>query len=356
MSRVRPYIVVSAVLAAAPLLAGGKMSQTSEPGFHLTKTPDLETGWTVYVLSWRDPQDPGRSVTAKLVPEAGSNLISLAMDGVEILHAPPTVRQSAGVGYGVPILYPTPNRVRNSSFVFDGKGFEFSPNERTHFIHGLVHRASWSVEAATAAGDSVTVSTYLDFDEGFTGFPFFPIRNRLRMSYTLTSDGVHIEFEVQNRDSRRLPFGFALHPYFKILGERAQTFLRIPAQRHMEAEGLLPTGKLESLDGSPYDIREFTSLESLKLDDVFWGMVPAKPAAYECRDKRIRVRLEASDLFTHAVVYTPQGRPYFCIENQTCSTDAHNLHARGLEKESHLLILNPGETARGSVRIRAQRF
>ena len=52
--------------------------------------------------------------------------------------------------------------------------------------------------------------------------------------------------------------------------------------------------------------------------------------------------LEASELFTHSVVYTPAGQPFFCVENQSCSTDAHNLYARGLEKEAHLTVLPPG--------------
>ena len=31
-----------------------------------------------------------------------------------------------------------------------------------------------------------------------------------------------------------------------------------------------------------------------------------------------------------------------CMENQTRSTDAHNLYAKGLEKEAHLLIAEKG--------------
>jgi galactose mutarotase-like enzyme len=58
--------------------------------------------------------------------------------------------------------------------------------------------------------------------------------------------------------------------------------------------------------------------------------------------------LATSREFTHAVVYTPD-RPTFCIENQTSSTDAHNLFAHGFKRESHLLVVAPGKTARGSV-------
>jgi aldose 1-epimerase len=245
-----------------------------------------------------------------------------------------------------------PNRVRDSRFTFDGRTFQFKPNERSNFIHGLVNRAEWKSDPPVMRSDGLSLKTYIDFDRNFPNFSLFPILNRLTMTYTLATDGILMSFAVENRDGRPIPFGFGLHPYFRILGDRGQTYVRVPAERHMEAEGLLPTGKLQSLEGTPFDLRQPTSLENLKLDDVYWGMVPEKPAGYEVRDRGIRVTLEASELFTHAVVYTPQGRPYFCIENQTCSTDAHNLHGKGFEREAHLIVLKPGESATGSVRIR----
>lgn len=38
----------------------------------------------------------------------------------------------------------------------------------------------------------------------------------------------------------------------------------------------------------------------------------------------IKVVLKASEEFSNIVLYTPRGKEYFCIENQTCSTDAKN--------------------------------
>ncbi len=325
-------------------------------GYSYSVETDPETQWKIYQLAYKNPQVPQKSVVARIVPEAGSNLISLEVNGVEILHKPPKISQAPGVGFGIPILYPTPNRVRDSRFTFDGQAFEFRPNDRTNFIHGLVHRAVWKAEPPTATPVSASLKTYLDFDESFPSFSLFPFRGRLSLTFTLAQDGIALRFEVENRDRRRLPFGFGVHPNFKILGEREETFIRVPAKSHMQAEALLPNGKLESLDGTPFDIRQFTSLRDLALDDVYWGMEPNNPAVYECRDKQIRVTLQASEIFTHAVVYTPERRPYFCIENQTCSTDAHNLHGRGLEKEAHLVILNPGQRAGGTVRIRITPF
>ncbi len=38
------------------------------------------------------------------------------------------------------------------------------------------------------------------------------------------------------------------------------------------------------------------------------------------------------------------GRPFFCVENQSCSTDAHNLYAQGKQELAHLVILAPGQS------------
>jgi galactose mutarotase-like enzyme len=111
----------------------------------------------------------------------------------------------------------------------------------------------------------------------------------------------------------------------------------------------LPTGKLLPVQKTAFDLRRPTALAGLDLDDVYFGMTPAAPPSFEWRDLGVRVTLGASRQFTHLVVFTPPERATFCIENQTSSTDAHNLHARGLAREAHLIIVEPGKTARGAV-------
>ena len=51
------------------------------------------------------------------------------------------------------------------------------------------------------------------------------------------------------------------------------------------------------------------------------GVIERSQNAVEFFDKKLT--LFADDFFTHSVVFTPTGRPFFCIENQSCSTDAH---------------------------------
>jgi aldose 1-epimerase len=120
----------------------------------------------------------------------------------------------------------------------------------------------------------------------------------------------------------------------------------------MEAVNLMPTGKLEDLEGKPYDITSLTPVPELVLDDVYWGMTPDKPAWIEYRDAGIKVELAASREFTHMVVYIQPQNNFFCVENQTCSTDAHNLYAQGLVEESHLLLVPPRGVGEGWIHYR----
>ena len=57
----------------------------------------------------------------------------------------------------------------------------------------------------------------------------------------------------------------------------------------------------------------------------------------------------------HIPRYTPRGERFFCLENQTCSTDAHNLFARGFVDVAGLKTVAPGATRQGAVRYAVTR-
>ncbi len=302
---------------------------------------DAESGWEVIYLIQND-QNPLLSKKVGIVPKAGSNLFSFQFGKNELLWQASSIREVQKRESGIPILYPTPNRVRNSEFSFQGEKFKFTPNWKEHFLHGLVHGASWRFEQPSADTTGAKLKTYLDFKEGSELFTLWPFIHRISMDYELDRHGVKVTFTIENNDKRPIPFGFALHPFFNYLGEKDQTTMIVPAKAHMQAEGLLPTGALTKLEGQDFDLNTPRPLSTLYLDHVYWGVEPENPAVYEAMDAGVRLMLKASKEFTHAVVYT-EPSDFFCIENQTCSTDAHNLHAKGLKKESHLLICEAGK-------------
>ncbi len=306
------------------------------------------TGWELLRLTYA-AADPEAQTSITFAPEIGSNLLSFSVGGQEFLL---DGDRSSGAFrlLGTPILYPMPNRVRDAQFTFEGRPFRFEANNGPNFIHGLVRERPWQCDTPTSINDVLSVTTRYRMAPGDAAWDLFPICNTLELTYSLRPRSVRLDFTVYNEDqTARLPFGLAIHPYFRILGPRESVRIQAPATKWMEAEGLLPTGRLLDLADGPADLRQPTSLAQLNLDDVFWGMAPHKPAAIYYDALSLRLTLAASALFTHAVVYTPQGRPFFCIENQTCSTDAHNLYARGPQEAAHLTILEPGQAARAQI-------
>jgi aldose 1-epimerase len=193
----------------------------------------------------------------------------------------------------------------------------------------------------------------LDCGESAPFHKLFPHPHALKLTITVTNNAVRWDYAVDNSaGTTHVPFGFALHPWFLYQGERKETLLTVPATHWMEAVNLLPTGKLIALEETKLDARKGRSLEGFVIDDVYFGLRPDAPTRIEFRDKGLAIDLAASADFTHLVVYTPEGQPWFCVENQTCSTDAHNLHENGLKRESNLLIVEPGKSHSGWIEYR----
>ena len=307
---------------------------------------DPKTGWTIYRAT-------AGETSVKVAPDAGCNVYSIKYRGRELLRQPDALEDLPGVGYGTPILYPTPNRVRNASFSFRGNDYRFKPNSGANFIHGLVHRARWRAREITASDTEARLSFDLPFASGNEHYAAFPLPHLLRLVVTVTDGAVRWTYTVDNTEGKKaIPFGFALHPWFLYQGTRKDTYLTVPATHWMEARKRLPTGKLVPLTGTPFDARKPISLAGFVVDDVYFGMRPEAPTVIDFRDEMLKLRLATSADFTHLVVYTPAEKPWFCVENQTCSTDAHNLHGRGLAKEAHLLVVEPNGTHTGFAEFR----
>ena len=303
---------------------------------------DTATGWDIYTLSQGE-------TAIKVVPAAGANVESVVHRGAEYFHQPAELKDLPGVGSGNPILYPTPNRIKGASFEFEGKRYEFPKGGGGNFIHGLVHSEAFHVDSTAVQADSAEITCSLTFAPGGRPYELFPWEHTFRMKITVRNGSVRWDYEVDNDKSRRnLPFGVAFHPYIAYQKSRKESYLLVPAQSLMESFNQLPSGKLLQLDGQPLDARTPVSLEGYNSDDVFFGMSPEKPAKLEFRDVHRSITFKASPEFTHLVVWTPD-RPYLGIENQTCSTDAHNLASQGMNAVAHLQICPPGEKRSGSV-------
>lgn len=273
-------------------------------------------------------------------PENGFTVLRIASDGIDLILYDPE-RRAAGRTYAVPILYPTPNRVRGDRFSFAGKDYPAR-------MHGIVTARAFAVvdRREFEAGASVTAET--EFSPEAADWNLFPWRSTLSVRIELTEGCLLWRYAVRNNDDRPLPFGFALHPFFIRHGK---TIVRLSAASVMEAdEGKLPTGRLLPVEDTPFDLRLGVDAEYIDLDHVYFD---ERPIVAELSFPEIgrSISLSASPDFNHAVVYTPRGRNFVCVENQTCSTDAHNLDAAGYSREANLITVPAGGERSGWVRL-----
>lgn len=290
-------------------------------------------------------------ISVKISPDKGCNMFSLKVDGTELLF-PAIDYKGHFMMLGVPILYPFPNRMAGAKFSLDGYEYRFTPNSGDLLLHGLITTSPWESSEPEVGEDGISFHNQIVFHDGTDLYQQYPIKQKLELVYKLKEDRVSLTFTVTNQDEiRRLPFGLGIHPYFKLISPRESIKIQVPAKKWMEAENLMPSGKLISLADGPAVMLEPTPLSELDLDDVFWGMVPEESQKILYEEAGLQVTFKATEIFTHTCIFCPPTMPFFCMENQTCSADAHNLYTAGFEKESHLLILEPGKRISGSIEI-----
>lgn len=316
---------------------------------------DSELNTTIIALSYTDPRDPARNLRAEIAPELGSNLYRLRAGERELLFW--EVEKLKVRGHtGNFVLWPFPNRVRDKKYTYRGKQYTFDgvPRHQGPLIHGLVSDRPWDYEPPQASSQDASVTTYVEINADFPYFSAYPFISRLALTYTLNSAGITITYTVTNKDTQPLPYGFALHPYFHQLADPDQVLITLPAAQVMEADQqLLPTGRLLDVDTVMYaqfNLNQPVPLSHLKLDHVYTSLPAASSALIEQPTHGLRLRISASEDFTHMVIYTLGDGPFVCIENQTCSTDAINLFQHDQQDIAHLLEVQPGAEASGFIR------
>lgn len=287
----------------------------------------LWNGKSVYVLS-------NKILTLLVNPEDGMNIYDVIYHDISIIKWDEE-RYQKKLTYGIPILYPTPNRVEQNKIHFAGDTYEAR-------MHGLVKHCKFEVKKNSESTDSCELKAYLEWnEEEAEEFFMFPFESRLEVKIALNTNVISYQYKVINKGNKPLPYGFGIHPFFQKLSD--QTKVLLPKGCVMEAKDKLPTGKKISAVDNVY---KGINVNDMNLDHVFIGCSDTLKAKILYED--FQINLKATKEFDYVVVYTPN-QDFFCIENQTCSTNAHNLFEKGFKKESGLIIVQPGKSKSGSI-------
>lgn len=316
----------------------------------------------VYVL-----EDTDHGAEARVLPGYGHNCFSFKVgDGsrvYDVLSTPPSVdalRQQPS-HWGNPVLFPFPNRISGGAFRFQGRAYDLhDTSSNGNAIHGVLMRRAYRVRSADADATSAwveAVASTADLPDIFERWPF-PFE--FALTYRLRGGALRIEAQATNTGSGPMPMGFGIHPYFNAPfapgSGRSDCEALVPAAtRWVLSPSLVPTGERVPVS-SDRDLRAFRRLDHIRYDDVL-GDLTRKGGWSTCRLRDPRagqeVYVRSDSAFREIVVFTPPWHPAICFEPYTCTTDAFNLAARGID--SGMVTLEAGQMWRGVVEIGVRR-
>ena len=295
----------------------------------------------------------GHTTRIEVLPRLGANLVSLVVDGRECLYFDPErVLGESTQMQGCFQMFPTPCLLTGARYTFGGREVRQRKRGENYFGHGLVREETFAITKS-----STELTAELEWDRGHPVFEGFPWEGSLTTTFRPFARGLEVAFAFENQSSSPAPAGYGIHPFWVIPGDRAEVEVKVPAEYRFELvdyESQEPTGKLLPVAGTDYDLREWRSLETLDIDDVFWPKPPQEEAGVAYRGEGLRVAIQCSENMRHLVCYSPMNRPFVCVENLSCAPDAPNLHAHGFEEISGLAIVPPGGNLTGWVRYRVE--
>ncbi|KFG75709.1 aldose epimerase family protein [Streptomyces mutabilis] len=150
------------------------------------------------------------------------------------------------------------NRIAKGRFTLDGKEYQLSVNDGENSLHGgalgFDYRV-WEVEPFTEGSDVGLVLHYTSVD-GEMGYPG---TLKAKVTYTLTRRGEwRIDYEATT--DKATVVNLTSHVYWNLAGEGSGTVedheLSIAASRYTPTDaGLIPTGELAKVSGTPFDFR-----------------------------------------------------------------------------------------------------
>jgi aldose 1-epimerase len=151
------------------------------------------------------------------------------------------------------------NRLAKGQFILDGKTYQVPINNPPNALHGGkqgFNRRVWSATPSTTAeGPSLTLSyVSQDGEEGYPGTLRVQVvytltnTNTLRLRYTATTDQPTV-LNLTNHSYFNLGYGQSQDILEHVLTLKADRFTPVD-------KTLIPTGELQSADGTPMDFRQ----------------------------------------------------------------------------------------------------
>lgn len=277
----------------------------------------------------------------------GARLLRVVRDGVDLLYGPKSPEELlADDCYCGAVCGRVANRIAGGSFELDGRRYQLAVNNGPNHLHGGTigfNARIWSVEQAD---ESRLVLTLLspDGEEGYPGTV------RVRAVYSLGEQGLSLDLEADT-DAPTL-LNLTNHAYWNLAGQGTIDghLLSVAADAYTPMVSNIPTGSIEPVEGTLYDLRRPAQLGERNAPSAIAGGYDdnyvlnnggglREVAVLTCGERRLRVSTNAPGLQVYTGDYLPLKRGGVALEAQNYPDSPHHANFPSIE-------LRPGETYR----------
>lgn len=271
-------------------------------------------------------------------PEIGASIAWFRNAGNSILRETPVeaIGGLDGRRFSAFPLIPFSNRIRAGEFSFAGKTYTLARDaeDLRHALHGASRFKPWQVEWQKT--DRARFS--LDYVPRAGDWPF---AYHASQEFLLLADRLRLEIGLRNTCAAAAPAGIGLHPYFV---RHDPVFLRFVAG-YVWGKDDEDIPNCSEPDAGRFDFLQRRPIGDGLIDNDYGGWNGRVDIAGDGQ----RLRMLGSGAFTHLVLFTPKGKPYFAAEPVSHRPDAIN--PNGDAKDHGMAVLQPGESLAGVVQI-----
>lgn len=249
-----PFLLMSCTASQPPIEPGvrsrafGQLPDGREATIYQVSSP---TGMVMEVTNY------GGIITRLTAPDRDGDYVDVVLGYDELED------YLVGSPYFGAIVGRYGNRIAGGAFELDGETHTLIKNDGENHLHGGklgFDKVLWNAEPFSMGSEYGIVLTYEspDGEEGYPG------NLSVRVTYLLTADD-RLIVSYQATTDEATPVNLTQHTYFNLAGPGSDSILDhelLIAADHFTPvdEGLIPTGELRPVAGTPFDFTEQTAI------------------------------------------------------------------------------------------------
>lgn len=155
------------------------------------------------------------------------------------------------------------NRIAGGAFTLDGEIYTLAKNNGENHLHGGIQgfdKVLWEAQPFSM-GSEYGLTLEYESPDGEEGYPG---NLSVKVTYLLTADN-RLIVSYQATTDKATPVNLTQHTYFNLAGPDSDSILdhelMLSADHFTPIdEGLIPTGEIQPVEGTPFDFREPTAI------------------------------------------------------------------------------------------------